>query len=221
MMFCILGDVMDGTKTGHERLRYRLPTMIFECSNVVSFVSRLCEHVQTCLRHSNKNAATMVHVVHLLTWSRFLRLCPTMTIGHKKKVLQVSRTSGHHQLIVGHSAVRSFISFVSKKWEHAGSSAVAFTTFDQCWFAALTAMLKVRRCERELFSQSATALPSLQGGSGWTHRRVYQRGRGRRTMCKCWKRRGEVWRQLWVKHWHSTEYLDHLEPRAHDEKNCV
>ena len=41
MMFCILGDVMDGTKTGHERLRYRLPTMIFECSNVVSFVSRL------------------------------------------------------------------------------------------------------------------------------------------------------------------------------------
>ena len=41
MMFCILGDVMDGTKTGHERLRYRLPTMIFECSDVFPFVSRL------------------------------------------------------------------------------------------------------------------------------------------------------------------------------------
>ena len=28
----------------------------------------------------------MVHVMHLLTWSRFLRLCPTRTIGHWKKI---------------------------------------------------------------------------------------------------------------------------------------
>ena len=29
--------------------------------------------------------------------------------------------------------------------------------------------------------------------------RVLQRRRGRRTRCKCGERRGEVWRQLWVK----------------------